>query len=311
MHSAIFIFNRKPGKIISLEPWIVASLIAMLANVAKVLLVKTRCRHVESWTLLLHARLLPGLVLLGALPFVEHAINDTLAFWGATLAAAVITIGASLLYMEAIKEGDLSQVTPVQATVPMFMIVCTFILYGEVPNTLSFVFIALIAVSVSFVLRTSASDKSKDKNRHPSRALLYSFIAAALFGVSTVLDRVAINAADNGALVFSAYWHLLTLLLLAPLLWFKRQQVSFKAALNGSVMLYVIAVLTAFITQQFAVQLSLELDNGVTFVKTIVMAHIVIASGIGIVYLKERAGSSVWFANIVTAVSGVGLLWSI
>lgn len=283
----------------------------MLANVAKVLLVKTRCRSVDSWALLFHARLLPGAILLAALLFVDHAIVDPTAFWSATLAAAVITIGASLLYMEAIKEGELSQVTPVQATIPMFMIGCTYVLYGEVPNTLSFIFIALIVVSVSFVLRSSALKKEEQERLYPARALIYSFIAAALFGVSTILDRVAINAAENGALVFSAYWHLLTLLLLMPLLWIKRKKISMSTALNGSVIIYVIAVLTAFISQQLAVQFSLDQDNGVTFVKTIVMAHIVIASGIGIIYLKERAGTAVWIANLVTAVSGVGLLWSI
>ncbi len=283
----------------------------MLANLGKVFLVKTRCREVDSWTLMFYARLLPGIALLSALPFFDHAIHNTSVFWSATFAAALITIGASLLYMEAIKQGQLSVVTPIQATIPLFMVVCTYALYEEAPDAISFIFIGLIVLSVSFVLRSSSIKKSNTEHAHPARALIYSFIAAALFGISTVLDRVAISVADNGALVFSAYWHLLTLMLIAPILWTKRKQLSLNTCFKGSVMLYVLVVLCAFISQQYAVQLSLNIDNGVTFVKTIVMTHIVIAAAIGILYLKERANPMVWVANLITALSGIGLLWSI
>lgn len=293
------------------ESWIAVSLVAMFANVAKVLLVKTRCRTVDSWALLFYARLLPGVVLLLTLLFIDHTIHDAFSFWSATVAAAVITIGASLLYMEAVKEGELSLVTPIQATIPMFMIACTYMLYGEAPGAMALFFIGLIIVSVSFVLRASARTKQEAVGSHRSRAVLYSFIAAALFGISTVIDRIAIAAASNGALVFSAWWNLVTLLLLLPVLFIKRKTVEVGVLFNANVNLYVFAVLIAFVAQQYAVQLSLDLDNGVTYVKTIVMAHIVIASGAGIIYLKEQASRAVLLANLITAVSGVGLLWSI
>lgn len=294
-----------------IESWVAASLIALFANVAKVLLVKTRCRTVDSWALLFAARLLPGMVLLLALLFIDHTIHDTVAFWSATIAAAMITIGASLLYMEAVKEGELSQVTPIQATIPMFMIACTWLLYGEVPGAGSLFFIAMIIVSVSFVLHSAAQGRDGGRALHQQRAVLYSFAAAALFGVSTVLDRIAVASASNGALVFSAWWHLVTLLLLLPVLFFKRKAVQGAVILNPGVAIYVVAVLTAFVAQQYAVQLSLDLENGVTYVKTIVMIHIVIASGVGILYLRERASHAVLLANLMTAASGVGLLWSI
>ncbi len=311
IHTHIKVTVSSGATTITPEPWIIVSLIAMLANVAKVLLVKTYCRTVESWTLLFFARLLPGIVLLTVLYFIDYRILDSLAFWGATLGAAIITIGASLLYMEAVKRGDLSLITPIQATVPVFMIGCTFVLYGEIPDTQSLAFILMIVISVSFVLQSSSRRKKTTNTLHNRRALAYSLFAAALFGISTVLDRIAINATTHGALVYSAYWHLLTLLLLVPLLWVKRQQLVLAAGIKGSVIIYVLVVLAAFISQQFAVQLSLDLDNGVTFVKTIVMTHIVIASAIGIIYLKERASTAIWIANLTTAFSGIGLLWSI
>lgn len=294
-----------------LEDWIIASLVAMIANVAKVLLIKTRCRSVDSWTLLFAARLLPGLVLLVALAFVEHSIRDVTAFWSATVAAAVITIGASLLYMEAVKQGELSLVTPIQATIPLFMIICTWILYGEVPEGLALLFICVIVASVSLVMYRSAQNKDLSVEHRRGRPVFFSFIAAGLFGISTVLDRIAVAAADNGALVFSAWWHIVTLVLLFPVLFIKRKPIKTTAVLNKNVGVYVFAVLLAFIAQQYAVQWSLAIDNGVTYVKTIVMTHIVIASGIGILYFRENTSRTVLLANLVTAASGLGLLWTI
>ncbi len=295
----------------ALEPWVLLSLLAMAANVGKVLLVKTRCRAIDSWSLLFHARVIPAVLLLAALPFIDYTFLNASQFWLATFAAAVLTIGASLLYMEAIKHGDLSIVTPIQASIPVFMMLCTWALYGEVPNGWALLFIALIVVSVSFVLRSSATNKTQTKRAHATRAVWYSCIAAALFGFSTILDRVAIQAVDNGALVFTAYWHLITVALLLPLLWWRRQRVDAAIARNGNIWFYVAVVLTAFICQQLAVQLSLDLDNGVTYVKTIVMMHIVMTAAIGVIYLKEPQRPAIWLANGVTLFSGMGLLWSI
>lgn len=293
------------------EPWITASIVAMFASVAKVLLVRTRCRAIDSWTLLFAARLLPGVILLPVLFFIDYTIHDAAAFWSATVAAAVITIGASLLYLEAVKGGELALVIPIQATIPMFMMLCTWLLYGEVPGAQTLFFIVMIVVSVSFVLRSAAAAGAREGGAARGRAVLCSFIAAALFGLSTVLDRIAVGATSHGALVFSAWWHLVTLLLLIPVLLFKRRRLALASMRRASVVLYAGVVLAAFVAQQYAVQFSLDIDNGVTYVKTIVMAHIVIASALGILYLKERASGGVLLANLITAVSGAGLLWSI
>ena len=297
-----------------IELWVVAALVAMLANVAKVLLVKTRCREIDSWLLVFLSRFFPGLILLCALFLVDYQILDLFAFWGATVAAAVITIGASLLYMNAVKTGHLSVVTPIQASIPMFMIGCTWILYGERPEAISFVFIALIVGAVFFVLRFSSKDNKLSQSQTP--AIVRSFIAAALFGISTVLDRVAISAATEGALVFSAYWNLVTVVLLIPVIVFRRARsqnslLSVTPSMALSVGIYVLVVLLAFLAQQYAVQWSLDLDNGVTYVKTVVMAHIVLAALFGVVSLKENGSRSLYIANGVTLVSGVGLLWTI
>lgn len=70
-----------------------------------------------------------------------------------------------------------------------------------------------------------------------------------------------------------------------------------------------LAVLVAFLAQQYAVQDSLDLDNGVTYVKTMVMAHIVFTSLLGFVALGERAPPGIGLASALTLMGGIGLLW--
>ncbi len=295
-----------------MEIWIIVSLIAMLASVGKVMLIKTCCRSVDSWWLMFAARMLPAILLLPLLFLLDFNILQPGVFWGATLAAAVLTIAASLLYIEAVKQGVLSVVTPLQATVPVFMMVCTWLVYDELPSLLSLLFMLMIVGSVSLVMYASVSAKNSAGKQRSQRALGYSLSAAALFGVSTVLDRVAIGAVSHGALVYTACWHWVTLGLLSIWLWRKRHQLATNVGLwRPAVAGYVLLALTAFLAQQYAVQASLALDNGVTYVKTIVMAHIVIAAAIGIYYFNERVGPGVWWANLLTLAGGVGLIWSI
>ncbi len=294
-----------------MEFWIAASLVAMAANVGKVLLVKTRCQHIDSWRLLFYARATPAVVLCAALFFVDYRIHDAAVFWLATLTAALITLGASLLYLYAVKAGDLIVVTPIQASIPIFMIPCMYVLYGEAPPAQALWFIVLIIASVSVALFSSSRDPIPA--RHPTRvrAALASLAAAALFGISTVLDRVAITAASNGALVFSAYWNLITVVLLLPAWFYLRKSATAGALRLPEVRYYVVAVLVAFVAQQYAVQFSLALENGVTYVKTIVMTHIVFAALFGIIVLQEKTRPAVLIASLMTMIGGVGLLWSI
>ncbi|MEW5756927.1 MAG: EamA family transporter [Pseudomonadota bacterium] len=294
-----------------MEIWIAASLVAMIANVGKVLLVKTRCQHIDSWQLVFYARTISAVVLCAALIFVDYRIHDPGVFWGATSAAALITIGASLLYLHAVKAGDLAIVTPLQATIPIFMLPGMYILYGEIPRTQSLWFIGLIIASVSVALYTSSRDQTRASHPTRLRAALASLAAAGLFGVSTVLDRVAIAAASNGALVFSAYWNLITVVMLLPMWFYLRKSAAPSPIRQPAVHYYVAAVLLAFIAQQYAVQFSLELENGATYVKSIVMTHIVFAALFGIVVLKEKVRPAVLIASLMTVLGGVGLVWSI
>jgi len=131
-----------------------------------------------------------------------------------------------------------------------------------------------------------------------------------VFGLSTVLDRVAIATVVNGALVYSAYWNLISALLMTPrfLVTGKVNKTTFE--FKAPIAFYSLLTLMAFVFQQFGVQYSLTIDNGVTYVKTIVMIHIVLVALAGIFMLKEKTSRGVLVAGLMTFMASISLLYS-
>lgn len=294
--------------------WLTCSIAAVLANTGKVLYVKVRCAEIDAWALVFYARLFPGIILCITLLFFDFEITAPCRFWCATVATAVLTLLASILYINALKEGYLSIVVPLQGSIPLFMVVCTGILYQEIPTPRAFFFILLIIISVSATLflasRANITAKIYDSKRL-WLPLLASIAAAALFGISTVLDRVAVSAATPGALVYSAYWHLVTTGLLFPIMYWRSRRYILSSRQFVTVIPYTVLVLAAFILQQLAVQYSLTIENGVTYVKSIVMMHISLVAFISIFVLKETIHWALLGSGLMTLVSGIGLVLSI
>ncbi len=281
----------------------------MFFNVAKVLTIKTICKNTNPSVLIFYARLIPALFLILPAYYSNYIINDAPIFWGATFFAAILTLFASVLYVKAMQTGDLALVSPIQASVPVFMILTTFILYDEKPEPAALLLILAIALSVSYVLLKSAKTKNRDAHQKIFLPVLMSFAASALYGISTVVDRVAIAATTNGAILYSACWHIMTVLLLSSYLAKNYKTVIREAKRNYSnIAVYIIVAMLAFVLQQLSVQESVEIKNGVTYVKAIVMLHIGIAALVGISILKEKPQTDLLIANAIALFYGIALI---
>jgi uncharacterized membrane protein len=286
--------------------WVVMSIIAMLANFGKSLLIKQKCQHIDSWLLVFSARLISAIVLLLLVYFLDYEIPTSLTFWLMTLATALLSIVASTLYVEAIKKGQLSVVVPIQASVPLFMIIVIMIAYHEMPNQQALISILFIVTSIGYILFASVKKQNVSTSQSLLFSVLLSVVAAILFGLSTVLDRVAIAAVANGAIVYSAYWNLISAILMTPIFYVKKTKFKFQA----SIAFYALLTLIAFVFQQFGVQYSLEIENGVTYVKTIVMTHIALVALAGLFLLKEKPSFGVLIAGLMTFMASLILLHS-
>jgi drug/metabolite transporter (DMT)-like permease len=293
-----------------LTAWVQLSLFAAVANTAKVYLVKTRCRNVHSTLLVFYSRLLPALVLPILIPFISFSILEPVTFFAVTLTTSLLTIVASILYFQSLQTGHISRVVPIQASVPMFMMICTYLLYGEIPSRQSFFFIVLLILSIGYMMAESSRRRVLTDSGNMLRPVVKSFFAAALFGVSTVLDRVAIASAINGALIYSAVWNVVTAVILFVILKSTKQSLSLDGHYVKPVLALATVTLAAFVLQQSAVQASLHQPNGVTFVKSLVMLHITLAALLGVWRFRERWTLGLLLSSLIAFASGIGMLLS-
>jgi drug/metabolite transporter (DMT)-like permease len=281
----------------------------MVFNVAKVLSVKTICKNTNPSVLVFYARLVSAILLIIPAYYSGYEVNDTLLFWGATLLAAILTMFASVLYVKSMQAGDLALVSPIQASVPVFMILTTFVLYNEKPGAIEFLLISMIAVSVAYVLLKSAKARNTQSHNSVFLPVLMSFSASALYGVSTVVDRIAISATTNGALLYSACWNSVTVLLLSYYLFNNYKEVILEAKRQYSnISIYILIATFAFVLQQLSVQESIQIENGVTYVKAIVMLHIGLSALAGVTMLKEKVSADLLISNGIALAGGISLI---
>jgi len=293
---------------VTVNPWVWFCILAIVATTAKVFYIKKIGRLISNLHILFFARLVTCILLV---PFYsEISIPTNMAFWWATLSAVALTTLAGYAYIEALRSGALSHVVPIQATIPVFMVVIIALVYQEMPSWTSTFFLLGAMLSLGIVLLSNANPN--DVVDHPDKLwkpVLLSLLAALLYAASTVLDRVAIASTEYGALNYTFIWNAISLMVLFALL---RGRISIDiSGVRARWMLIVtFCSAVAFLSQQYAVQNSLYMVNGVTFVKGLVMLHIAVLIILGVLFFGEKPRRSVLVASFISLLFSVGLVIS-
>jgi uncharacterized membrane protein len=280
----------------------------MIFSVAKVISVKTVCKGVDAELLVFYSRAFPALILVVPAFYSDVSVNNMFQFIGATITAAVLTIFASTMYIRSMQDGMIAVVSPIQGSVPVFMVVTTYLLYGEKPSDMALLLLLVITASVTLSIFLTSQSKTTGKGRF--LPVLLSTAASGLYGVSTVVDRVAISATTNGAILYAASWNFLTLLFLS--VYFTKNSAKILSQIRGNlwgIAIFVTASAVALVFQQMAVGASLDVENGVTYVKTIVMIHIGLSALLAMVFLKERVSKGLFVSNFIALASGIALVF--
>lgn len=282
--------------------WLWFCALAIVASTAKVFFIKKVSGSISNFHILFYSRLATCAVLI---PFYTQVkIPDNPDFWIATIAAVILTTAAGYAYIEALKCGLLAIVSSVQATIPVFMVMIISVVFDELPSWQDIVFIVGAMASLSLVLFFNS--RSEDKSGKSAWwGIWLSLIAAVLYAASTVLDRVAIASVEHGAFNYTFIWNAISLVVLWTLM---RGRIKVAVATSKErIWLLVVGIssMMAFLAQQYAVQYSLAMATGVTYVKSFVMLHIALLMLLGFVFLGERPDKRVIVA------SGMGLLFAV
>lgn len=314
----------------------------MLANAGKILVTKTAARDADPRTLVLSARLAAAAVLLPLFPLLGLPWPTSPWFWGIVLLTALLTALASTVLSWTVQRGPLGIVMPMQATLPVWMVLMLAALGKEPIPPAGWAGVLLSAASLAVVLaerpRTPArtppggvlledewvdepATTPKDANRNttrlrttepeptertPTPAWMYgaaSLGVAVVLAACTLLDRSAIAAAVAGGLVYSACWNLVST---GVMLLTQTVRPSAERQPWGAILAFAACGLVAFVAQQVAVEWSQTIPGGVLHVKLIVMLHLPVVTLVGAFGLGERLSYRGWLG--VCGAFGGGLV---
>jgi uncharacterized membrane protein len=162
-------------------------------------------------------------------------------FWWVLLADATLSTVGGILYMRALRLGDLSLTVPLMGFSPLFLVIVSPFTLGELPSNIQIIGITLIGLGAYFL-----NLKPKDNNYFaPLLSLVNTqssrlmIIVAALWALTTSLDKI--GAKNSSPLVFSAALYFCTGLMMLPIVvvfspnWFFQLRTNlFKLVLLGS-----------------------------------------------------------------------------
>ncbi|MBN2332996.1 MAG: EamA family transporter [Deltaproteobacteria bacterium] len=138
-------------------------------------------------------------------------------FWPALFAGGLLHIGATILYIKALKASDLSLTIPMITLTPLFLLVTSPLMLGELPSAASMTGIILIVVG-SYLLNIHEYHKGflepfRALVREPGPRLMLG--VALIWSVTANIDKIGITGSSPLAWVIAVD----SFVAVAPIVW--------------------------------------------------------------------------------------------
>jgi len=132
--------------------------------------------------------------LLPFLPFMEiPRLNRT--FWLALAVGGILHVAATILYIKALRSSDLSLTVPMITFTPLFLLLTSPVMTGEVPAPLTIVGIILIVVGAYLInihdLKKGFAAPFKALIREPGPRMMLG--VAAIWSITANIDKIGIT----------------------------------------------------------------------------------------------------------------------
>ncbi len=196
---------------------------------------------------------------------------------------ALIAALAGIVILTSLKKADLSLVSPIQTLTPVIVLLLASVFLSETPRPLG-VFGIFLVVMGGIILDKKPNEAFRALLRriiHYQPALL-AFFGAILFGVTSVLDKLALQTLDP--LVWITYLYGLIFVLLLPFQIMKKP--SLKAKKTGVVLFLIMCVIFSVLAIYF--QMAAIKVGDVSYVMSIKRLSTVFAVVIAMVLIQER-----------------------
>jgi uncharacterized membrane protein len=149
-------------------------------------------------------------------------------YWIALLTGGTLNVGATVLYMKALKYSDLSISVPMVTFTPAFLLLTSPVLVGEFPNITGIMGITLI-VCGSYVLNIKQGKKGVLK---PFKHLInekgpkYMLLVAFIWSITSNIDKIGIKSSSIVFWIISI--NFFSSVILTPLLVVKKKSRQLK-----------------------------------------------------------------------------------
>lgn len=137
--------------------------------------------------------LLPTLALFFFLPLPANWLTLSWSFWWPLLIIWIVLYPIQTYFTyRALREGELSHVTPVMAMLPVFNTATSFLMIGEKPSLHGLAGIVVMVIG-TYLLMTDNSGKGYGQKYN--RAVVYMLAATVCVAIGSTLDKISIAAA--------------------------------------------------------------------------------------------------------------------
>jgi len=291
--------------------WVLFSILAMAGNVVKVIVVNRCLQNIDSRIVVLIARFTFAALLVPVCVVINGHLPSDPVFWCIVFTTSALTTVASVMFVEAVKNGRLAVVMPMQSAIPMFTVLAGAIMYREFPRAESLLFIVLSMCALAWTLYFSSLKKQKRTSGLGPKWALYSLFAAWVFGAGLVFDKAAIlRVEQNGWLAYSAGWSLVSLFMIGGDTLRHKPKLNFKIINASGIILavYSALVISVFCLQQLALQYSMDVTAAAVSIKSIVILYLCIVVLIDYFLFRDKVSWKVLAGAFAAIVSAIALM---
>lgn len=177
--------------------WILFASLNPVMEALRSLFVKKASHITEPVIISWCNNIIPLLIFSPLLFFIDLKFNGW--FFFGVIGSAILNLIATILYMNSIKNGQISKVMPMMSFSPMFLLFTSPLMVGEFPHFGGIVGIILI-VAGSYLLNITSSSGgifAPFKSLLKEKGTRYMFFVSVIWGFSANFDKISINNSSN------------------------------------------------------------------------------------------------------------------
>ncbi len=288
--------------------WIFLACLSACFIACRQVCIKRFCSSIAPDVLVFWTRFIGMIALLPLLYRGHHEIHTPLTFFGILCITVTITAVGGILQIRILQRNPVSTCIPYQSLTPLFMVPCAALLLRQVPPALS-LWGLVLACAGAFILNYQAGSTGRATFKaFTNNKTAHIMIGVALaFGLTTVLDRIAIGAGD--ALLYSFFFSVVSSGLMLAIIARKSWRTTLLAGCTWSVIIQGLLWIAGFYAQMAAVAAAVSVSSGVTYVKMLTLFSVLLTVVGGGALFSERKLLRASLASILMIAGSILALW--